>query len=235
LDIVRISESWRGKVPRKDFVVFGGKHRLAVAQLLAVPVLKTLGVLQLAVIGYAGAKTSYLRKSAATQDRRPYFLIKFGDGNWEAPGRYRTHAPGVRYVLHQWLNGSKNDLFARSGFKNKTCTTASYYDKPIKGTRAGTYLKNAVFVNVLHLGQEPGSSKPTEWYMIRPAGTAQQLGRDLVELGTKFTMQELGFNAATAKKDDTNRPQTASWALSGVGVVIRQHIEKLGHGAQVRE
>ncbi|KAG9081342.1 hypothetical protein FRC07_014527, partial [Ceratobasidium sp. 392] len=43
LDVVCISESWRGKGPRKDFVLFNGKHGLAVAQLLAVFVLKTLG------------------------------------------------------------------------------------------------------------------------------------------------------------------------------------------------
>ncbi|KAG9119885.1 hypothetical protein FRC07_004877, partial [Ceratobasidium sp. 392] len=35
LDVVRISESWRGKGPRKDYVLFNGKHGLSVAQLLA--------------------------------------------------------------------------------------------------------------------------------------------------------------------------------------------------------
>ncbi|KAG9122344.1 hypothetical protein FRC07_001332 [Ceratobasidium sp. 392] len=140
-----------------------------------------------------------------------YFYVKFGDGNWEAQGRYFTHVPTVR------------------GFKNRTCAVATYYDHTIGGVQAGTYLKNAIFVNGLHLTQ--GTNAATEWYKIRPAGQALALGQDLDKIGTNFEIAELGFNAAMAKPIDTNRPQTASWALAGVAVAIRQHIEKLGHHA----
>ncbi|KAG8692390.1 hypothetical protein FRC08_009814 [Ceratobasidium sp. 394] len=43
LDVARVNESWRGKGPRKDFVLFNGKHGLAVAQLLAVFTFKMQG------------------------------------------------------------------------------------------------------------------------------------------------------------------------------------------------
>lgn len=43
LDIARITESWRGKGPRQDFVLFNGKHGLSVAQLLSVFTFKTNG------------------------------------------------------------------------------------------------------------------------------------------------------------------------------------------------
>ncbi|KAG8714224.1 hypothetical protein FRC08_012222 [Ceratobasidium sp. 394] len=43
LDVARVTDSWRNKGARKDFVLFNGKHGLAVAQLLAVFTFKTLG------------------------------------------------------------------------------------------------------------------------------------------------------------------------------------------------
>ncbi|KAG9082381.1 hypothetical protein FRC07_014226 [Ceratobasidium sp. 392] len=43
LDVARVNESWRGKGPRKDFVLFNGKHGLSVAQLLAVFTFKMQG------------------------------------------------------------------------------------------------------------------------------------------------------------------------------------------------
>ncbi|KAG8696436.1 hypothetical protein FRC08_007148 [Ceratobasidium sp. 394] len=43
LDVARVTDSWRNKGARKDFVLFNGKHGLAVAQLLAVFTFKMLG------------------------------------------------------------------------------------------------------------------------------------------------------------------------------------------------
>ncbi|KAG9122345.1 hypothetical protein FRC07_001333 [Ceratobasidium sp. 392] len=141
-----------------------------------------------------------------------YFFIKFGDGDWEAPGRYSTHVPTVR------------------GFRNRTCAVAAYYDNTIGGVRAGTYLKNAVSVNGLGLarGRNGGA---TEWHKIRPAGRPIDLSQDLISIGTNFTTAELGFNAATARPNDANRRQTASWALAAAAVAIRQRIQQLGHHA----
>ncbi|KAG8742492.1 hypothetical protein FRC10_001388 [Ceratobasidium sp. 414] len=43
LDVARVTDSWRNKGMRKDFVLFNGKHGLAVAQILAVFTFKMLG------------------------------------------------------------------------------------------------------------------------------------------------------------------------------------------------
>jgi hypothetical protein len=40
--VARVTESWRNKGARKDFVLFNGKHGLAVAQVLAVFTLRML-------------------------------------------------------------------------------------------------------------------------------------------------------------------------------------------------
>ena len=34
LDVARVTDSWRGKGPREDFIIFNGKHGTSVAQLL---------------------------------------------------------------------------------------------------------------------------------------------------------------------------------------------------------
>lgn len=43
LDVARVTESWRGKGPREDFVLFNGRHGISVAQLLILFTLKFQG------------------------------------------------------------------------------------------------------------------------------------------------------------------------------------------------
>ena len=43
LDVARVTDSWRGKGPREDFVLFNGKHGTSVAQLLSLITLKIQG------------------------------------------------------------------------------------------------------------------------------------------------------------------------------------------------
>ena len=43
LDVARVTDSWRGKGPREDFVLFNGKHGISVAQLLSLFTLKIQG------------------------------------------------------------------------------------------------------------------------------------------------------------------------------------------------
>lgn len=43
LDVARVTDSWRGKGPHQDFVLFNGKHGISVAQLLSVFTFRTNG------------------------------------------------------------------------------------------------------------------------------------------------------------------------------------------------
>ncbi|KAG8775471.1 hypothetical protein FRC12_001476, partial [Ceratobasidium sp. 428] len=128
-----------------------------------------------------------------------------------------------------WVVQGVVDYCNCSGFPNKTCTISKYYDSSIGGYRAGTYLKKGVFENVLELDKVDGTN---EWFVIRPGpnSTVTQLGQDLVQIGNGFTTVDLGYSAAQ-KPNDTNRAQSASWALAEVGVAMRQHIQNLGHQA----